>query len=311
MFLATPSERSALAVSNDLQAGLLQGPLFAFQRAAPLIPTGDAGTTRDMTLDLTAIDATAHRLADAARSAILPHFRTAALDAENKDATGFDPVTVADRAAERAMRDILGAERPDDAILGEEYGTQDGTSGLTWVLDPIDGTRGFVSGTPTWGVLIALNDASGPIYGLIDQPYIGERFIGSAGHAHMTGPFGAHDIRTRSPRALSEATLFTTFPEVGTPQDGCAFHHVAQHARLVRYGCDCYAYALLAAGQIDLVIEAALNPYDICAPIAVIEAAGGLVTDWTGGPAHHGGRAIAAANPAIHAEALNLLQAAL
>jgi histidinol phosphatase-like enzyme (inositol monophosphatase family) len=175
------------------------------------------------------------------------------------------------------------------------------------VLDPIDGTRGFMSGTPTWGVLIALSDAKGPVFGLIDQPYIGERFCGGFGRAELTGPLGTRPLKTRPARPLSEAVLFTTFPEVGTEEEGAAFERVKAQARLTRYGMDCYAYALVAAGQIDLVIEAGLKPYDVQAPIAVVEAAGGLVTDWQGQPCPMGGRVIAAANAAIHAEALALL----
>ncbi len=250
----------------------------------------------------------AHLMADAARQVILPFFRTAALTADNKLSQGYDPVTEADRAAERAMRDILAVERPDDAILGEEYGAKTGTSGLTWVLDPIDGTRGFVSGTPTWGVLIAVSDASGPFYGIIDQPYIGERFEGAPDGARMTGPLGTRALVTRPARDLGEAIVFTTFPEVGSAMDGTGFKAVSSKAKLTRYGMDCYAYALLAAGQIDLVIESTLQAYDIQAPIAVIHAAGGIVTDWQGGPAHEGGRALAAANTHIHAQALAILK---
>ncbi|KIN78081.1 histidinol-phosphatase [Sulfitobacter mediterraneus] len=250
----------------------------------------------------------AHLMADAARLVILPYFRNAALTAENKLDGGYDPVTEADRAAERAMRDILARERPADGILGEEYGASDGTSGLTWVLDPIDGTRGFVSGTPTWGVLIAVSDGQGPFYGIIDQPYIGERYEGAPDGAAFEGPHSAGAIQTLAPKPLSDAVVFTTFPEVGTAADQAGFHAVAAQARLTRYGMDCYAYALLAAGQVDLVIEAGLNPYDIQAPIAVVQAAGGIVTDWQGGPAHDGGRAIAAANADIHAAALAILK---
>ena len=253
----------------------------------------------------------ANRLADAVRPVTLAHFRTPGLAADNKDSTGFDPVTVADRDAEQAMRAILAQERPDDAILGEEFGHQPGTSGLTWVLDPIDGTRGYVSGTPTWGVLIALADADGPVFGLIDQPYIAERFAGGFDIAEVQGPTGRFPLQCRPQRPLAQATVLTTFPEVGTPQEAAAFHAVAGQARLTRYGMDCYAYALLAAGQVDLVIEAGLNAYDIQAPIAVIAAAGGIVTDWTGGPAHDGGRAVAAANAGIHAEALAILKASM
>ncbi len=262
-----------------------------------------------MDYDIHDLTDVAHAMADAARAAILPHFRAIDLETDNKLSTGYDPVTVADRAAETAMRAVLADRRPDDAILGEEFGTTPGTSGLTWVLDPIDGTRGFVAGTPTWGVLIAVGPDSGPILGVIDQPYIGERFTGGAGRATLIGPHGSHDITTRLARPLDEAVLFTTFPEVGTPSDRASFDAVAGHVKLVRYGMDCYAYALVAAGQVDLVIEAGLNSYDIQAPIALIEAAGGIVTDWEGGPVHTGGRAVAAANAAIHRAVLDILGA--
>lgn len=261
------------------------------------------------TSDTAALTAVAHKLADAARAAILPHFRSSGLISDNKLAEGFDPVTVADRAAEEAMRAVLAVERPNDAILGEEFGAQAGTSGLTWVLDPIDGTRAFISGTPTWGVLIAVGGADGPDIGIIDQPYIGERFTGSAAGATLTGPTGTRTLRTRPPRPLQEATVFTTFPEVGSAAEAKAFHAVANRAQLTRYGMDCYAYALVATGQVDLVIEAGLNAYDIQGPIGLIHGAGGIVTDWQGNPAHDGGRVIAAANCDIHAEALAILQA--
>jgi histidinol phosphatase-like enzyme (inositol monophosphatase family) len=251
--------------------------------------------------------ATAHALADAARMATLQHFRRPDLVADTKETARFDPVTAADRLSEERMRAILADRRPEDAILGEEFGPQPGTSGLTWVLDPIDGTRGYLSGTPTWGVLISVRDAVGPIYGIIDQPYIGERFEGGLGRARVVGPMGEARLATRAARPLSEAILFSTFPEVGTAEESAAFRRVAPQAKLVRYGTDCYAYALIAAGQIDLVIEAGLQAYDVQAPIAVIEAAGGVVTDWQGRPAHDGGRILAAANRSIHAEALALL----
>lgn len=261
----------------------------------------------------------AHLLADAARLAILPHFRAPNLTAQNKDANGFDPVTVADRAAEQAMREILAKHRPEDAIWGEEFGKRDGSSGRVWVLDPIDGTRGFITGTPTWGVLIALSndpssdndlgsDNAGPFIGIIDQPYIGERFVGAPQVAEMTGPQGTRALQTRDTATLDQAMLFTTFPEVGSKQDQAGFMAVSEQVKLTRYGMDCYAYALLAAGQVDLVIEAGLNAYDIQGPIGVIEAAGGIVTDWQGGPAYNGGRALAAANKTLHAAALAILR---
>jgi len=257
-----------------------------------------------------ALIATAHALADAARVETLRYFRDGDLGISNKAEAGFDPVTQGDHAAEEAIRAILAERRPDDGILGEEQGLTEGTSGLTWVVDPIDGTRAFLSGTPTWGVLVALSDASGPRLGIIDQPYIGERFIGGLGEARLDGPHGSRPLKTRATATLDEAILFTTFPEVGTQEEGRAFHELAAQVRLTRYGMDCYAYALLALGQIDLVVEAGLHPYDIHAPIAVIEAAGGIVTDWQGGSAADGGRVLAAANAEIHAAALEILSRA-
>jgi len=251
--------------------------------------------------------ATAEAMADAARPVTLKHFRDVRLVAENKLTDGFDPVTLADRAAETAMRSVLADRRPDDGIFGEEFGKSPGTSGLTWVLDPIDGTRGYISGTPTWGVLIAVNQGDAPILGVIDQPFIGERFLGGLGRADCHGPHSTGALNTRDTPALADAIVFTTFPEIGTTVDRAGFEAVAKQAKLTRYGMDCYAYALLAAGQIDLVIEAGLSAYDIQAPIAVIEAAGGIVTDWTGGPAHHGGRVLAAGSARLHRAALDIL----
>ncbi|MGR3757659.1 MAG: histidinol-phosphatase [Tranquillimonas sp.] len=250
---------------------------------------------------------TALALADAARGETLRHFRKADLVARDKGVAAFDPVTEADRAAETAMRALLARHRPDDGILGEEFGSSGGTTGLTWVIDPVDGTRAFLAGAPTWGVLVAVSDAEGPILGLVDQPFISERFFGGPDGAWTEGPAGRHPLRTRPPRPLSQAILMSTFPEIGTEAEARAFRAVADRVRLTRYGMDCYAYMLVALGQVDLVIEAGLNPYDIQGPMAVIRAAGGVVTDWRGGPAQAGGRVIAAANPEIHAQALALL----
>ena len=251
--------------------------------------------------------ALAHDLADAARKATLARFRQAGLSTENKANAGFDPVTEADRETEAAMRALIEARRPQDAILGEEFGTKSGQSGLTWVLDPIDGTRGFMTGTPSWGVLIALLNETGPIFGVIDQPYIGERFIGGLGQNYMTGPQGEMILRTSARKTLAEARLFSTFPEIGAISERLAFEAVRDQVLLTRYGMDCYAYGLVALGQADLVIEAGLQSYDIAAPIAVIEAAGGIVTNWQGGPAHQGGQVLAAANRDLHQAALVLL----
>lgn len=246
-------------------------------------------------------------LANVAAGRILPFFRTPELTAANKARSGYDPVTEADRQAETAMRALLAERRPQDAVLGEEFGTRAGSSGLTWVLDPIDGTRAFLSGAPSWGVLVALDAGDGPVLGLIDQPYIRERFIGGFGRALILRDGSERPIAVRTCAKLSDAVLYTTYPHIGSEPERLAFEAVRDQVRMTRYGLDCYAYALLAMGQVDLVIEAGLQPYDIQGPQGVIEAAGGIVTDWQGGPAHHGGRIIAAGDPRMHAAALRLL----
>jgi histidinol phosphatase-like enzyme (inositol monophosphatase family) len=250
----------------------------------------------------------AAELADTARPIALKHFRKSSLDVENKLNGGFDPVTIADKAIEQEMRRILAVRRPDDSILGEEYADVIGTTGLTWVLDPIDGTRSFICGTPTWGVLIGLDAGQGPILGIVDQPYTGERFVGGFGAASLTRDGKTNAIKVRKCKDIRDAVLFTTFPEVGTTDERAAFDRVSKQCKLTRFGTDCYAYALLAAGQIDLVIEAGLNAFDIQGPMAVVHNAGGIVTNWQGGAAHMGGTVIAAGDAHIHAQALALLK---
>lgn len=249
----------------------------------------------------------ARRLADAAKGPTLAHFRKAGLAVDNKYEVGWDPVTEADRQAEVAMRDVLAERRPNDGILGEEFDPVPGTSGLVWVLDPIDGTRSYVCGSPVWGTLVAVADSEGPIYGIVDQPYIGERFEGGFGEANLHLRNGSRRLSTTSTKRLEDATLFTTMPEIGSAAEREAFLRLAARMRLVRYGLDCYAYALLAAGHIDLVVEAGLKPYDVNAPIALVEAAGGRATDWSGGPAHGGGTLLAAANAELHSAAMEAL----
>ncbi len=249
----------------------------------------------------------AEGLADVAAACCLPLFRSPELTAANKAATGFDPVTAADREAESAMRAHLARHRPDDAVLGEEFGPTSGRSGLTWVLDPIDGTRAFLSGAPTWGVLIALDAGAGPVLGIIDQPYTRERFIGGFGRSVLRRDGLERPLATRPCTGLADAILYSTFPEIGTPAERAGFEAVRDRVRLTRYGFDCYAYALIALGQIDLVIEAGLHPFDVQGPQAVIEAAGGMVSDWRGGPAHCGGRIVAAGDRRTHAAALEHL----
>ena len=269
--------------------------------------------TRLPDADLPGLVDLACRLADAAGAAVLPHFRSHALGADNKKGDGgFDPVTEADRAAEAAIRAILAAERPRDSIFGEEEAPIQGTSGLAWVIDPIDGTRAFISGLPTWGTLIALDDGRTGRIGIIDQPHIGERFVGTVGEAGsrawLTFRGETRPIATRPCPGLAAATLYTTTPDMFKPREWEGYEKVQSRTRLSRFGVDCYAYALVALGHVDLVIESALQSYDIAAPAALIRAAGGTVTDWKGGDCRWGGQAIAAGDPAVHAEALEILR---
>jgi len=253
---------------------------------------------------------TADTLADVAAVETLARFRMRDLGTDNKAAMGFDPVTDADRAAERAMRDALAAHRPEDGILGEEFGPRASTSGLTWVVDPIDGTRAFLSGAPTWGTLIGLDAGDGPVMGMIDQPFLRERFMGGLGRAEMRRGNTVLPLAVRSCATLADAILYTTYPEIGSATERTAFERVRDRVRLTRYGFDCYAYGLVALGHVDLVIEAGLQSYDIQGPMAVVAAAGGIVTDWRGEPVHRGGRVIAAGDARVHAAALDLLAGA-
>ncbi|MDE2793135.1 MAG: inositol monophosphatase family protein [Paracoccaceae bacterium] len=253
----------------------------------------------------------AHQLADTAGEIALRYFRCRDVGLANKDVTGFDPVTRADREIETRLRQLLGELRPDDGILAEEFEAKPGRSPYTWVIDPIDGTRSFISGTPVWGILIAVNDGGSIVLGMIDQPFTGERFFGSGGKAFLTHRGETTPQFTRRCRGLGDAVLFTTFPEVGTSVECEAFRAVSRRTRLTRYGMDCYAYALLAGGHIDLVIEAGLNAYDIQGPTGVIEAAGGIVTDWRGRPVLDGGRVLAAGDARVHALALEVLRSSV
>ena len=250
----------------------------------------------------------AHLLVDAAREPALSFFRKPDLLIDNKSSAGFDPVTEADRAVEATIRELLERLRPNDGISGEEFGVKTGTSGIDWIIDPIDGTRAYLCGAPTWGVLIAAVHSGRVLCGVIDQPYIAERFSGSDGVATWAKGDVLHTLRVRATSDLPSARLLTTFPEVGRPQDRSGFQAVAEHVALVRYGLDCYGYALLAAGQVDLVIEAGLQDYDVAGPIGVIEAAGGIVTTWDGGNALEGGQILASATEPLHEKALDLLK---
>ncbi|MEM9781361.1 MAG: histidinol-phosphatase [Pseudomonadota bacterium] len=264
-----------------------------------------------MTIDLDRAADLAVRLADAARAETLPRFRAAGLVADNKlDDSAFDPVTDADRGAEAAIRALLAAEAPDDTVLGEEHEDRHGSSGATWVIDPVDGTRAFIAGLPTWGTLIALDDGDRGVLGLVDHPWTDERFLGLRDRgASLTRAGQTRPIAVRRTRDLAEATLMTTALELFNDADAAVFAHLRDAARLTRYGMDCYAYAMLAAGQIDLVVECDLQAYDIAAPKALVEAAGGVVTDWQGGDCRWGGNVVAAATPELAETARRVLSA--
>jgi myo-inositol-1(or 4)-monophosphatase len=257
---------------------------------------------------MTAIDFTSFvdKLASASGDTILPFFRTA-LAVENKKAGGFDPVTAADRAAENAMRSLIRDNFPEHGILGEEYGSERTDAEYVWVLDPIDGTKSFIAGMVAWGTLIGLMRFGEPVYGMMHQPFTKERFTGDSGAAHYRGPFGNRDMHVRKCASLSDALLFTTSPLLMNATDRACFQKIENKVKLSRYGGDCYAYCMLAAGQIDLVIETEIKPHDIVPLIPIIVGAGGVITTWENGPAQGGGRIVAAGDARTHAAALDML----
>ncbi len=253
--------------------------------------------------DLDAFLALAAELADAAAAAIRPYFRRPLTIDDKADLT---PVTVADRAAEQAMRRLIESRFPDHGIIGEEFGRVREDAELVWVLDPIDGTKSFISGVPLFGTLISLTRGGHPILGIIDQPISGERWVGAAGRPSTLN--GAA-IRCRDCAGLGGATLFATTPDMFRGPDAASFARVSKAAKLVRFGADCYAYGLLAAGFVDLVVEASLKPYDFCAMIPIVEGAGGIATDWRGEKLGLGsdGRVLVAGDRRAHAAARGLL----
>ncbi|MBR1121333.1 histidinol-phosphatase [Bradyrhizobium lablabi] len=247
------------------------------------------------------------RLATASGETILPFFRTS-LSIDNKSSShDFDPVTEADRAAEAVMRRLIKANFPQHGIVGEEFGSEREDAEYVWVLDPIDGTKSFIAGFPIWGTLIALLHKGTPVYGMMHQPYIGERFSGDNGMASYTGPTGVRRLTVRRCASLKDATSYTTSPLLMNAADRAQFAKVEAEVKLTRYGGDCYSYCMLAAGHLDLVVETELKPYDIAALIPIVNGAGGIVTDWDGKPAQSGGRIVAAGDPRVHEEALKLL----
>ncbi len=259
------------------------------------------------------LENTFHELCDAAARETLPRFRSQ-LAVDNKRPADFDPVTEGDRMAEKAIREILTSKYPEHGIIGEEFGTQNPDADYQWIIDPIDGTRAFISGIPVWGTLIGLYFQNKPVAGVADQPFTRERYMALTDANGENKSVLSHNhgtpIRLQTSQTLdvSLATVMTTSPDLLRNEKDETYFRLEQQTKLVRYGCDCYAYCLLASGHVDLVVESGLNIYDIAALIPIIENAGGIVTNWQGGDASNGGQVLAAANKKLHEQAIQLLQ---
>ncbi len=262
---------------------------------------GSDTTMRDITDDI----ALAQRLLAAAAAEIAPRFRKTIPTEQKADIT---PVTEADRAAEKAIRAILAVERPDDGVIGEEYGSVEGSSGRSWVIDPIDGTKAFMTGRPTFVTLISLLDGDDPVLGVIDQPITGDRWVGAAGRVTT---LNGTPIQTRACAEIGAAIFSTTSPELFAGGNEASYRRVSDATRFQTFGGDGYAYGLLAAGWIDIVLEADLKLHDYAALAPVILGAGGSFTDWRGDKLRRGsdGRVLASATAALHQQALQLIRA--
>lgn len=251
----------------------------------------------------------ANELADLAADETMACFRQP-LSVDNKLATGFDPVTMADQRAEAVIRERIAARWPEHGFLGEESGGDRHVDGFCWVIDPIDGTRAFIAGLPLWGTLIALAEHGEPVLGVADQPYLRERYSGGPEGSVCRFPGREIALHTRQCVTLADAIMMTTDPSMFSgAAEADAFATVRDAVKMARFGGDCYAYMMLASGHVDLVVEADLEPYDIQALIPIVRGAGGVVSNWRGDSAAMGGQVVAAATPALHEQALQLLAA--
>jgi histidinol phosphatase-like enzyme (inositol monophosphatase family) len=251
----------------------------------------------------------AGRLADASGAVIRPFFRQRIDVAHKPGMRAFDPVTEADKGAERAIRAIIERDRPDDGILGEEYGEKPGKSGLRWVLDPVDGTRAFITGRHEWGSLIALEDKEVPVLGILDQPVLGERYLGVNGRSVLLEGEKRTPLKVRECASLKDAILCATDPSVYfSPEQQAAFGRVREAVRMTRFGGDCYLFAALALGFVDIIIEAGFNRWDVAALIPLVEGAGGIITSWDGGHCRDGKTILACGDRRVHEEAIKLLK---
>lgn len=266
--------------------------------------------------DYAALEAFALTLADAAAQASLPLFRLRGLGEVNKGNASradvhFDPVTEADKGAERAIRALINQHFPDHGIIGEEYGSERKGADFVWVLDPVDGTRAFISGLPVWTTLIGLRYRGRPVLGVIAQPFLKEVFLGSPQGARLITPAGEAPLGVRPCGALSDAVIATTDPFLFAGAETAAYDGLRKAAKLARYGCDAYAFAMVAQGTMDMALETGLKAWDIDAIIPVIENAGGVVTDWRGDTVgSHGGQVVAASSRALIDQALEHLRGA-
>lgn len=260
------------------------------------------------TLPILELEDFAIELAHTAGGIARAHFRKS-FTIENKGAARFDPVTNADKAIEQVLRAAIAERYPDHGIVGEEQEARGGSAPYRWYIDPIDGTRAFMTGSPLWGTLVGLTRDDAPLFGLMCQPVLEEVFLGSAGGSWLIRPDARERLKTRSCTSLADAVLATTSPEFFDEPSLAAFEALSARCLMTRYGGDCYNYAMLAAGFVDLVVEWGLKAYDIVPLIPILEGAGAIVTDWSGGPAVGGGAIVAAATPELHAAAVDALGA--
>jgi histidinol phosphatase-like enzyme (inositol monophosphatase family) len=257
---------------------------------------------------MTELEAFAVDLARAAGAASLPLFRTGVGFDDKNEGGACDPVTRADRDAEAAMRRLIAERFPDHGVIGEEYGEDRPDAEHVWVLDPVDGTRAFVAGLPLWTCLIGLRVAGRPTVGVVAQPYLDEIFLGGPSGARMIRGAGETALRTRDCPNLNDAVIATTDPDIFTGAELGAWRQVRAASRLARLGCDAYAYAMLAAGHLDLVAETGLKVWDWTALVPLVEAAGGRVTDWLGEAPNDDGRVLAVGDGALTDQALIALR---
>jgi histidinol phosphatase-like enzyme (inositol monophosphatase family) len=249
----------------------------------------------------------AHALADAAAAAIMPHYRKDVATEDKGGPGAFDPVTVADRAAEAAMRELITAHYPTHGIIGEEYGRHQDTADFVWVLDPIDGTKSFITGIPLWGTLIGVLKEGSPHIGLSNHPFLQERFWGDGHEAFGEGPLGRKLLTTRKPVQLADAVLMTGTSTIVDEKLDANWRALQPRVRMLRYGSDCYDSNMLAEGHIDGILQRGLEIYDIAALVPIVEGAGGIITGFDGKTAIHSSVILSSGDAALHAQVLDAL----